>query len=468
VRLSTDSAGNGPTMGSAISGTRVRLLGSVDVLSDTGAVPVPGTRRAALLAALAVNHRKHVGVERLIDVVWAGEQAPATVTNTVQAHISGLRRLLGAAATIEVLGNTYRLDLGAEGTDLEHARRLLDAAGRQTDPAVRADQLRAALALWRGPALSGVRLPGWLDSQGRQLDALWLRINSDLIELRLASGEDDELVAELVRLTGEHPLDERLHGQLMRALYRAGRQADALAAYQRLRQALDEQLGLDPGPALRELQTAVLRQDPALAGGAGGSQITAPTPPPAQLPMAVARFVGREGALAALDDAAAPHGTAVVCVSGTAGVGKTALAVHWAHRVADRFPDGQLYVNLHGFDPAAPALDPADAVAGFLISLGVPTERIPADLSHRTAMYRSLLAYRRILVLLDNARDAAQVRPLLPGGSGCMVVVTSRDRLTPLVALEGARPLPLDLLNVAEARQLLATRQRTSRFFKQN
>ena len=271
-------------------------------------------------------------------------------------------------------------------------------------------------------------------------------------------------------MVADHPLDERVHGQLMLALYRSGRQADALAVYHRLRRTLDEELGIDPSQVLRDLETAILQQDPCPGRArrrARRPRAAAPAAPvPAQLPPAVPAFTGRGAELASLD-AIAPragragrHAAAVVisAVSGTAGVGKTALAVHWAHRVAAQFPDGQLYVNLRGFDPGGAALDPGQALRGFLDALGVPATRIPEDLAAQTGLFRSLLAGKRVLVVLDNARDAEQVRPLLPGSPGCLAIVTSRDQLAGLVAAEGAVPLTLDLLTAADARDLLARR----------
>jgi tetratricopeptide (TPR) repeat protein len=271
------------------------------------------------------------------------------------------------------------------------------------------------------------------------------------------------LVVELEALTGRYPGDERLWGQLMTALYRAGRQTDALAVFRRARATLVEASGVEPSPGLTGIHQQILAHDPdLLAGrpaGSGGAHSTGP----AQLPADVPGFTGREAELAMLDAALAGAGgppTAVVisAVSGTAGVGKTALAVHWAHRVADRFPDGQLYVNLRGFDPAGQALDPAQAVRGFLDALGVAAARIPSGVDAQAALYRSVLAGRRMLVVLDNAKDAEQVRPLLPGTGAAVAVVTSRNSLTGLVAADGARPITLDLLSTVEARELLARR----------
>src|SRR5438128_1029202 len=243
----------------------------------------------------------------------------------------------------------------------------------------------------------------------------------------------------------------------MTALYRTGRQADSLAVYQRLRSTLAEELGLAPGPALRDLETAILRQDSSLDASAPAASLlpAAPAasrvPVPAQLPPPVAAFAGRDAELARLDaigDGQADEASAVTIavITGTAGVGKTALAVNWAHRVAARFPGGQLYVDLRGFDPAGPALDPGQALRGFFEGLAVPPERIPEGLDGQVALYRSLLAGQQVLVLLDNARDAAQVRPLLPSSPGCLAVVTSRNHLTGLIPGHGAHPLGLELL----------------------
>src|SRR5262249_51090979 len=236
-------------------------------------------------------------------------------------------------------------------------------------------------------------------------------------------GEHAQLVPELEQIAADHPLDERVHGQLMLALYRSGRQADALAVYHRLRHTLDEELGIDPGQALRDLETAILRQDPALSAPAAAATLAAPPAPvPAQLPSAVPAFTGRTAELASLDALAgldagaagagpgrATPATGAICAgAGTAGGGQTAPAVHWAHRVAGRFPDAQLYVNLRGFDPAGAALDPGQALRRFLDAFGVPAARIPADLDAQAGLYRSLLAGKRVLVVLDNARSAEQ------------------------------------------------------------
>jgi DNA-binding SARP family transcriptional activator len=450
---------------------RIRLLGPVDVMVDGEARMVSGLRRKAVLATLALHGGEVVSVGRLVDAVW-GETAPSTVRNTLQSHVSYLRTLLGNKNAIIGRPPGYRLDVGDDGTDVWLAERLLRQGAQAADPVRGASDLRAALALWRGRPLADVTGLAWLEEQAGRLELLAERIRRALSEARLAAGEHRQLIGELEQMVTAHPLDEQVYAQLMTALYRSGRQADALAAYQRLRSTLADELGLVPGQALRDLETAILRQDSSLDAPAPASCLLvrpaeqpAAAFDPAQLPPPVAAFAGRGAELASLD-AIVPgpeDGAAISVIAGTAGVGKTTLAVHWAHRVAAHFPGGQLYVNLRGFDPAGPAADASQALRGFLDAFAVPPERIPARLEEQVALYRSLLAGRRVLVLLDNARDAEQVRPLLPGSPGCLAVVTSRSHLTGLVAGQGAHPLHLDLLPPGEARELLSRRLGSSR-----
>ena len=439
---------------------QVRLLGPVEVTVGGVPRPVSGLRRKTLLSVLGLRVGEIVSTDRLIDVIW-GDTPPATVSNALQSHVSYLRRLLGTPAAIVARPPGYLLDLpDPDATDVRVAERLIGMGRQAAEPERQASLLRSALDLWRGRALVDVADHHWLDQQAERLEQLRLAAVVALVEARLALGEHASLVPELERLTRLHPLREDLHGQLMLALYRCGRQADALRAYQLLRHRLREELGVSPSRALRDREAAILRQDPSLDLPAAPVTVPRASARPAQLPAAVRAFVGREPELAYLDATLADGaGTvAISVISGTAGVGKTTLAVHWAHRVAHRFPDGQLYVNLRGFDPSGPVLDPAEAVRGFLEALGVPADRIPRDLSARAALYRSLVAGRRILVLLDNARDADQVRPLLPGTADCVVLVTSRSQLTALVATEGAHPLPLGVLTPDQARKMLTRR----------
>ncbi|GIH21692.1 hypothetical protein Aph01nite_00020 [Acrocarpospora phusangensis] len=437
-----------------------RILGPPQVVIGHGVVPLIGRQRA-VLAALLVNPHQVVSLEYLVDVLWE-DRPPLTARRQVQNCVSAVRRAIGDALTREPVivadRGTYRIRPADGALDAQvFADRVAGAVRLARDrPAAAAHGLRSALRLWRGPALAGLA--------GRIMAAAAARLEEDrlaalerCLDLELALGPPGALVGELTELVAANPLRERLAGQLMLALHRCGRQADALHAYQRLRRALNGELGLDPGAPLQELHAAILRDDPEL-GGAHNRPAWTPAPPmPAQLPADVAGFAGRAGLLDHLDRLLTSDSLAarIFVVSGTAGVGKTAFAVHWAHRIARRFPDGQLFVNLRGFDPSGSPLEPAEAVRGFLDALGVPAQHGHQD---RFSLYRSLLAGRRMLVVLDNARDAAQVRPLLPGAREGLVIVTSRGQLSGLVARESAHPIPLDLLTEAEARDLLARR----------
>jgi DNA-binding SARP family transcriptional activator len=380
---------------------QVRLLGAVDAVIDGVPRSLTGTRRKAVLAVLALNAGSVVSSQRLVDLVW-GEAPPATAVNTLQAHLSHLRHVLGSKTAIRACPPGYVLDLGDVATDVAAAEKLIGSAMRTSDPAQRAAHLRAALALWRGRPLADVAGIAWLDEQADRLDRLWLHATETLVEARLGLSEHAELVPELERLTRDHPFNEHLHSQLMLALYRAGRQADALDVYRRLRQALDDELGIDPSQPLRDLETAVLRQDPALDPSTPRVALAPPVaaaPVPAQLPLTVRAFAGRAAELAELDallpadgDGGSGRPTAVVisALSGTAGIGKTTLAVHWAHRVARHFPDGQLYVNLRGFDATGSVVNPVDALRGFLLAFGVAAGRVPPTWTARppsTAAY---------------------------------------------------------------------------------
>jgi len=448
---------------------QIRLLGPVDIVGDGTALPVAGRRRKAVLAALALQPMQVVSTGLLIEIVW-GDTPPATAGNTLQSHVSYLRRALGGSGAIRARPPGYCLAVANDATDVQTAERLIRQGIQCVDPRQGAGWLQTAVDLWRGPPLADLGDLPWFDDHARRLEQLHLHAQQSLMQARLALGQHAQLVTELESLRERHPLNEEIHGLLILALYRSGRQADALAAYQALRHSLDEELGIDPSPPLRELHAAILHQDssldpPPVSASTGAAPARPPVP--AQLPLAIASFTGRSSELTRLDEllpgtaAASPErgGAAVVsAVSGTAGVGKTALAVHWAHRVRESFPDGQLYANLHGFDPGGRVADPAEVMRGFLDALGVPAERVPTSLEAKAGLYRSLLAGKRVLVVLDNARDAAQVRPLLPGSTGCLVVVTSRNRLTGLAATEGAHALSLERLTAAEARDLLVCR----------
>ncbi|OLF15178.1 AfsR/SARP family transcriptional regulator [Actinophytocola xanthii] len=444
-----------------------RVLGPLEVLAGGEPLRLTGRRQRTLLALLLVNADRAVPLNSLIESVW-DENPPSTAKRQVQNSLSALRRLLesdtdasGEAPAILAEGNAYRLRLGGGTLDARlfstHVgnARSLSAAG-ETHQAVA--ELRAGLRLWRGAALAGLtgRL---LESAAARLDEQRRAATEECIDLELRLGRHDELVGRLTELVTSNPLRERLVGQLMVALHRSGRQAEALETYHRHRKALAEELGLEPSARLRDLHATILADE------GGGTEFAATRPAalrvvPAQLPADVVGFSGRVTQRKELDQLLpGDSDTAVVAaIAGTAGVGKTALAVHWGHRMRQHFPDGQLYVNLRGFDPDGSPVHPAEALLGFLEALDVPPPRVPVGLAARSALYRSLLADRRVLVVLDNARDADQVRPLLPGSRGCLAVVTSRNVLSGLVAAEGARPVLLDVFDLSEAQQMLAER----------
>ncbi|GIF66164.1 SARP family transcriptional regulator [Asanoa ishikariensis] len=425
-----------------------RLLGPVEVSACGGRVGIGRRQERWVLAILLLEAGQAVPVGRLVELIWSGEP-PRGARGVVQTYISRLRALLGDAARIVLHNGAYRIDVDPQKVDAHQFAALVAEARESDDPHHRGGLLRDALALWRGPALEDVgpgreRLAARLEEARKT--ALDLRIVADL-----EAGQHGELIGELTELCAGAPLDERLAGHLMTALFRDGRRPDALAAYGWIRDRVRTELGLEPGDELRQLHTRILRDDPALRPAPAGKL-------PAQLPATVPDFVGRAALLDELDELLRGGRTPVVisAIDGAGGVGKTALAVRWGHRVADRFPDGQLFVNLRGYE-AAPPVRPVDALARFLRALGVPGDRIPPDPDEAGALFRSEIAGRRVLMVLDNAATADQVRPLLPGSPTCVVVVTSRSQLGGLTASHGARRLTVDLLSEPEALLLLRT-----------
>ncbi|MEW9534104.1 BTAD domain-containing putative transcriptional regulator [Microbispora sp. NPDC049125] len=427
-----------------------RLLGPVEV--SAGGVPVPlgGAKPRTLLAALLLERGRIVPTPRLIDIIWP-DDPPGTARAAIQTYVKTLRQALarhGASDVIVTRTSGYLAQIPDGSLDVDVFERLVAQARAASTPGETSDLLGSALALWRGPALAGLDTSP-LDGEVARLEQLRLTATEERIAADLALGRHGRLVAELASLVGRHPANERLRGQYMTALYRLGRQADALATYREGRRALVEDLGVDPGPELSDLNDAILRGDPALL--AAPSDETVRGPVPAQLPVAPGDFTGRvletSTLVEALTTGPAP---AIQIIGGRAGSGKSALAVHVAHQVAKAFPDGQLFAELRGMSEA-PA-DAGEVLGRFLKALGVRPADVPAATAERAELYRTLLAGRRVLVLLDDAAGEQQVRPLLPGAPGVAVMITSRNRLG---ALDGVRRTDLDVLEPDEAADLL-------------
>ncbi|HEX3791864.1 MAG TPA: BTAD domain-containing putative transcriptional regulator [Pseudonocardiaceae bacterium] len=438
---------------------RFRLLGTVEAELDGRPVDIGHARQQCVLISLLIDANRSVSADQLVDRVWGDRQLPDQPRNALQTYVSLLRRAFTGTDEVRISRQPggYLLSVDPEKVDLHRFRQLV-AAARGTDELDRGtDLLDEALSLFGGRTFGNLDTP-WLAAVRTTVDSERHAARLELNDLRLRRGEHADLLAPLAALADEQPFDERLAGQLIVALHRSGRQADALAHYDRLRDRLADELGTDVSPSLRRVH-----QQLQLHATADEDPPADPARPvaPRQLPAPPRLFVGRTAELTQLDkvlDAqAAPGGTVLIsAIGGAGGIGKTWLALHWAHLRVDRFPDGQLYVNLHGFDPSDEPLPPAVALRGFLDALGVDPVAVPVDLEAQAALYRSLVADRRLLVVLDNARDAAQAVPLLPGSASCTVLVTSRSRLTGLVAGHGAYPLSLDVLSEHEARDLLA------------
>ncbi|KAA2257563.1 hypothetical protein F0L68_25025 [Solihabitans fulvus] len=418
-----------------------------------------------MLAGLLLEAGQVVTVRRLVDLLW-GSTPPRSARTAVHVYVSGLRRALAELpeATLVTCGQGYQLDVDPQLVDL-HLFRQLVAEARSVDDDTRASELlRGALDLWHGPALVGAPASPVLDRIRSGLADERLAAIEERIHLDLRLGRHSYALSKLVELAAEHPLREQLAGMLMLALYRCGRQAEALEVFRKIHRRLVDELGIGPGPELESLHQQILDTDVALAAGPEPGVATQQPVSivPRQLPGGLGRIVGRDRELAALDalfdrrDRAKQAAVPISVISGMAGVGKTALAVYFGHRVVDRCPDGQLYLDLRGFDSSGAPLHPSEALGQFLRALGVPAGQIPVELPERAAMYRSLVAGRQLLIVLDNAATGEQVRPLLPGTPGSVVLVTSRNRLDGLVAHEDAHQLPLDTLTPSASAELLA------------
>ena len=443
---------------------RFTVLGAVRAWRGEAELDLGPPQQRAILALLLARGGQPTSQSELVDLLWRAEP-PASAINIVHRYVGMLRRLLEPGLPPRAAGrwlvrhaSGYRVAADTGTLDLLRFREL---AGQGREAAAHGLEAQAvplfaaALALCQGPCADGVAA-GWEHPSFTAVDHECLAVTREAADAALTAGLAGQVLPALRQAAGRHPLAEPVHARLMLALAAAGSQAEALAVYDTVRARLAEELGLDPGAELREAHGRVLRQQ-ATASPAGDH----PPVRPAQLPADLAAFAGRQAETAYVSKLLTPQAAqpiSAVVIDGMPGAGKTALAVHCAHAVADRFPDGQLYVNLRGFAPGEAAVSPAEALRGFIMTLGVPPERVPSGLDGLAALYRSLLAGRRMLVVLDNARDDDHARPLLPGAPGCAAIVTSRNCLTGLVAGDGARLLSLDVFSPAEAREALSVR----------
>ncbi|HEX6339607.1 AfsR/SARP family transcriptional regulator [Umezawaea sp.] len=453
------------------------MLGPLRAWLDGVEVELGPPQQRSVLALLLAHGGQPVSVASLVDALW-GEEHPGSAVNLLHRYVGSLRRALEPELGHRETGRWlirgaggYRFTTDAATLDLLRFRDLMARARAERDAGDERQAVHTfaeALALWDGPVAANTPAPVRSHAVFTALEREHVAAVNEATDLALRCGLPKPVLVPLQRVTSQHPFDEPSHSRLILALAAAGYRADALEVHTTIRARLAEELGIDPGPELRAAHEAVLREDvepprPEVqheVAPLADAPVPAPSVMPAQLPRDLTVFAGRkdelEHLLAEHDD---PHGaTAVTLIRGMAGVGKTTLAVRYVHRIAHLYPDGQLYLNLRGFDQTGDAVQPEDAVRRFLDELGVPSARVPVGFDAQVSLYRSVLAERRVLVVLDNARDAEQVRPLLPGAPGCHVVVTSRNQLLSLVAVEGARPLLLTPLSKAESREFLARR----------
>lgn len=443
----------------------LRLLGPVAAYAAGEPLALGGPRQRALLAALLLKSNQPVSAEQLVRAVW--EDPPASAGANIRTYVAGLRRVFRAARQGDRLARqdaNYRFVVGPGELDVVSFADLVDQ-GRQAASAGDLEAASAhfakALGLWRGQPMDGTALSSWLRTEAARLEEERLAVVEQAVDVDLALGRHAELVTELRRLVADHPLRERFWAQLMLALYRLDRQADALAAYTRVGARLADELGIDPGPELQRLYARILRAEPALltespfARGAAGRPQPAASPPPRQLPRSSITFTGREDELLRIKTLLQGAGRGPVVISaidGVGGIGKSALAIQAATELAELFPDGQLYVDLQGATAGLSPLAPDEVLGRFLRALGMPMSNVPLSREEMTAALRSRLAGKRLLMLLDNVADAEQVRPLIPSGRGCAVLVTSRRVLA---TLEGVTHIRLDVLPRDEAVVLL-------------
>ena len=470
------------------AGLRFAVLGSVRAWRDEIEIDLGPTQQRQVLAILLVRSGARVGSAELIDCLW-GDQAPASAANLIHRYVGDLRRLFEPALPMRAMGRWlvrtaggYQLDLTDASSDLKLFRELGGRARRQAQlrPDEAIETYIEALQLWSGPCAEGLGNSTCATTTFAEVDHEYDTVLCEAAEAALRIDEVHRVYPMLYRAAARDALNEKLQAMLMLATAALGRQAEALQLYHSVRGRLSEELGVDPGNDLRAAYQAVLSQEisPSRRAGEGGTHPTgasrdrevtqsperpyAEAFPPAHLPPDLPVFVGRQDEMAMMDGLLSRPGgvpfTPIITIDGMPGTGKTTLAIHWAHHVRGAFPDGQLYINLRGFDPNPPQVSTSEVLRGFLDAFGVPPSRVPDRLDALTGLYRSVMATKRVLILLDNARDAEAVRPLLPGASGSLVLITSRTQLTGILAGEGARPLSLDLPSVPEAREALVKR----------
>lgn len=447
-----------------------RLLGPLDVRFDGMSLALGGPRQRTVLTMLLLAPGRVVSVDSLIDTVWPNG-APTTARNQIAICVAALRKVFKAATGVGDLIVTSHPGYALSALSaLEHRIDVVDfeervgqarEVARGGQPAEACDVFAEALSLWRGRALDGVTGVR-VEQEATRLEELRLDVHEEHAGLRLQLGHHHALIPELSALVSEHPMREQARAHLILAQYRSGRRAEALSAFREGRRFLVEELGIEPGPVLQALHDLVLRDSPELAQPPAG-----PAPPPApathapaQLPVESASFTGRVKELSALhrmlDERLGRSPLTMAAISGIGGIGKTALAVHWANQIAARFPDGQLFTDLRGYDEKDDPVSPATTLDRFLRALGVPAPQIPSDPGERAALYRSVLGGKRVLIVLDNARSLQQIRPLLPGNGRCCVLITGRDLMDDLLGDYAVLQIGLNAMAADEATALLA------------
>jgi DNA-binding SARP family transcriptional activator len=436
----------------------INVLGPFEVSVDGRPVPVTASRQRALLATLAMSAGQTVSFDRLATAVWSTD-LPDNVRRSMQTYLTRLRNALGPES-IGTRAAGYVVHAEPDHVDALRFGRLLEAASAAPSITDERALLTEALVLWRGRPFEGVPSRWLEEAEAPPLIERYLTALERRIDLDIAAGRHGELVAELRELTAAYPLREPMWARLLVVLDRCGRQAEALARYETIRTRIADELGAFPGPELRRIHADLLNgRSPRPDHDAGAAMW--PRLVPRQLPAAVSGLIGRGEALAALDDMADHRGDgysrppSVCAIHGVAGSGKTSLAVSWGHRISDRFPDGQLFADLRGAGSDRPPVHPRAALGRFLRGLGLDPRWVPDELEERAALFRSVTAGRRMLIVLDDADSEEQVRPLLPGAPTCLALVTSRRALTGLVAVEGARNVSLTAFTPALAMMLL-------------